>query len=82
MYQLIDFKYFLDGINLIKYHTSNHSLRRHNMYNNAKTQRTFPIAVNPIVKKQPESNGKRKCSGQCENCPRCSSKPNQKTESV
>jgi len=52
------------------------------MYNNAKTQRTFPIAVNPIVKKQPESNGKRKCSGQCENCPRCSSKPNQKTESV
>ncbi len=38
-----------------------------------RAQTTFPIEV---VKKQPESNGKHKCSKQCQNCPRCSSTQN------
>jgi hypothetical protein len=51
-------------------------------YNNNQTQKTFSIAVNSIVRKQPQSNAKHKCTGQCGNCANCSSHESKKTENV
>ncbi|MCK5523328.1 MAG: hypothetical protein KAI83_09365 [Thiomargarita sp.] len=38
------------------------------------------ISIKPIklANEQHESNNKHACSGQCENCPRCSSNKNKK----
>ena len=47
-----------------------------------RAQKTFPIGFKPIkvVNKPDESNGKHRCSGQCENCPRCSSTQKKKSQ--